>query len=214
MTDTIIHIWQQFLSLTDFIPIDLILVLAIAFMFGRFVWVMQRRTRAWDNLSRSLMAVFISISMVFLYLGVVWVTDPFPGQEALLWLIRVLVLVSITWSQFELNKELKKVPNILFIRDRNWVRRRIKNVETIRSLLISHSTTPPDLIEAIDNELEEMYRFKKVVWDEDRKHGYREDPDWTNNPYYVEKNTELSEIVTGGPAPATGHANPNEGGTS
>lgn len=185
--DLFTELWRQFIALTDIVPIDLILLMAIAVMFGRFIWVMMRRTRVWDNLSRSLIAVFGATSLIYVYTVVNILTDPYPGQYLALWLLRILVLVAISWCQWELTKELRKVPSILFIRDRSWVKRRIGNIEIIRALLKDNPSTPVDLIPAIDAELDEMYRFKEVVWEEDRKHGVKVEPDWTHNPYYVER---------------------------
>lgn len=184
---TYIQIFFDWLSrLTDFIPIDLILFGLIFFMFYRFIWVMFQRTRVWDNLSRSLIAVFASTGAVYLFVTVATIFDSYGAEPVLLWLIRISLLVSITWCQFELNKELKKVPNILFVRDRQWVHRRINNIELIRTLLLSHSDTPSGLIPALNAELEEMYRFKEIVWEDDQKKGVVSEPEWTKNPYYVE----------------------------
>lgn len=169
MDSTIVSLWQDLFAVIKIFPIDLVLVVMIAFMFGRFVWVMWRRTRLWDGLSYSLIAVFISCSLAFLYSALSRATDQFPGEYAILWIIRIGLFVTITWSQHELNKELSKAPRILFVRDRNWVDRHIDNSEQMRAVLTTTDTTPPGLIQSLDTDLREMYRFQERVRDEDRR---------------------------------------------
>lgn len=178
-------------------PIDLALLLLIAFMFGRFVWIMVHRTKVWDNLSRSLVLVFGCTAGVYLYSVSATIFGDYPGERPILWALRILILFSITWCQFELNKELKRMPRILFTRDRIWVRDRVKNVELIRSLLIGREDTPDELIDAIDRELEEMYRFKDLVRKEDEKLGIYHNQDYLAKEHGSGPSSTTASITKG-----------------
>lgn len=173
-----IIIWLDFLidktvafaSWFSNVPIDIFLLMAISFMFVRLAWVMWHRTRVWDNLSRALVSVFLSTSMVYFYATFNALTDDFKGQQTVLWFIRGIILMSVIWCQYELSKELAKVPSVLFVRDRVWVSERIINIERIRDILVTLDNPPYDLIERLNIELDEMKRFKQIVREEDRLH--------------------------------------------